>query len=272
VPFEEDSKDSSIWFLDHNYLEQLHTMFKKVNARENIIGWYSSGVKVRASDLEINELFRKYTANPVLVVIDPSGADSLGLPTKAYVAVDEVAESRDGVARSQRTFRHIASSLGALEAEEVGVEHLLRDIRRLSTATLGQAVEARVAALRSLDAQLAELRRYVADVRAGRLPLSQRIVAQLQHAFNLAPAVNQPAIASAFAASTNDSMLAVYTAAMARAVIALHTQLTNTRDLRDRDRKDAEAEEAAALAKASAKEKDAAAAAAAAAAAPAAKK
>jgi 26S proteasome regulatory subunit N8 len=231
-------------------------MFKKVNARENIIGWYSTGVKVRSSDLEINELFRKYIANPILVVIDPvGGTATLGLPTKSYVAVDEVAESRDGVARSQRTFRHIGSSLGALEAEEVGVEHLLRDIRRLSTATLGQAVEARVAALRSLDAQLAELRRYVADVREGRLPLSQRIVAQLQHAFNLAPAVNQPALAAAFASSTNDALLAIYTASLTRAIISLHTLLLNKRDLRERDRKDAAAEEAAALAKANAKDK-----------------
>jgi len=129
------------------------------------------------------------------------------------------------------------------------VEHLLRDIRRLSTATLGEAVDARVAALRSLDQQLAELRRYVADVRAGRLPLSQRIVQQLQHAFNLAPAVNQPTLAAAFAWSTNDAMLAIYTAALTRAIASLHTLLLNKRDLRERDRKDAAAEEAAAVAK-----------------------
>lgn len=31
VPFEEDEKDPSIWFLDHNYLENMFRMFKKVN-------------------------------------------------------------------------------------------------------------------------------------------------------------------------------------------------------------------------------------------------
>ena len=31
VPFEEDDKDSSIWFLDHSYLENMFRMFKKVN-------------------------------------------------------------------------------------------------------------------------------------------------------------------------------------------------------------------------------------------------
>lgn len=33
VPFEEDDKDPSIWFLDHNYLENMFRMFKKVNGR-----------------------------------------------------------------------------------------------------------------------------------------------------------------------------------------------------------------------------------------------
>lgn len=31
VPFEEDPKDSSVYFLDHDYLEALFLMFKKVN-------------------------------------------------------------------------------------------------------------------------------------------------------------------------------------------------------------------------------------------------
>jgi len=43
VPFEEDSQDPSIWFLDHSYLENIFAMFRKVNARERIVGWYSSG-------------------------------------------------------------------------------------------------------------------------------------------------------------------------------------------------------------------------------------
>lgn len=30
IPFEEDSKDSNIWFLDHIYNETLYDMYKKV--------------------------------------------------------------------------------------------------------------------------------------------------------------------------------------------------------------------------------------------------
>ena len=31
VPFEEDDKDPSIWFLDHNYHEAMFSMFKRIN-------------------------------------------------------------------------------------------------------------------------------------------------------------------------------------------------------------------------------------------------
>jgi hypothetical protein len=34
VPFEEDDKDPSIWFLDHSYLENMFRMFKKVNGAQ----------------------------------------------------------------------------------------------------------------------------------------------------------------------------------------------------------------------------------------------
>ena len=31
VPFEEDEKDPTVWFLDHNYHEHMYNMFRKVN-------------------------------------------------------------------------------------------------------------------------------------------------------------------------------------------------------------------------------------------------
>lgn len=78
-----------MWFLDHNYVESMNDMFKKVNAREKLIGWYHSGPKLRASDLEINELFKRYTPNPLLVIIDVQPKE-VGVPTDAYFAVEEI--------------------------------------------------------------------------------------------------------------------------------------------------------------------------------------
>ena len=46
LPFDEDEKDREVWYLDHEYLEQMYAMFKKVNARERIVGWYHTGPKL----------------------------------------------------------------------------------------------------------------------------------------------------------------------------------------------------------------------------------
>ena len=37
VPFDEDEKDKSVWFLDHDYLENMSHMFKKVNGKDLIL-------------------------------------------------------------------------------------------------------------------------------------------------------------------------------------------------------------------------------------------
>lgn len=89
VPFEEDAKDPAVWFLDHAFIENMVGMFRKINAKERLIGWYHTGPKLRAADLKINELFKRYTPNPLLVIIDVQPKE-VGIPTDAYFAVEEI--------------------------------------------------------------------------------------------------------------------------------------------------------------------------------------
>lgn len=39
VPFEEDLKNPLIWYLDHNYLESMFYMFKKINGEHTPHEW-----------------------------------------------------------------------------------------------------------------------------------------------------------------------------------------------------------------------------------------
>jgi 26S proteasome regulatory subunit N8 len=64
-----------------------------LSAKEHVVGWYSTGPKIKENDLEINELFRKYATNPLLVIIDVQPKE-LGIPTQAYCAVEDVKEVR----------------------------------------------------------------------------------------------------------------------------------------------------------------------------------
>ena len=84
-------------------------------AREEIVGFYSSGPKIKENDIKIVSLFRQYCADPIFVIIDVrQGVE--GLPTTAYESVEEVEEQGKEI---QRTFKHIPCSIVAEEAEEV---------------------------------------------------------------------------------------------------------------------------------------------------------
>jgi len=65
----------------------MYGMFKKINAKEKVVGWYTTGQNFKEHDIEINNLFKKYVqTDPVLVIIDPEHTDSLALPTQAFIA------------------------------------------------------------------------------------------------------------------------------------------------------------------------------------------
>ncbi|KAG6760130.1 hypothetical protein POTOM_036631 [Populus tomentosa] len=230
VPFEEDDKDPSIWFLDHNYHESMFSMFKRINAKEHVVGWYSTGPKLRENDLEIHGLFNDYAPNPVLVIIDVQLVE-LGIPTKAYYAVEEVKEN--ATQKSQKVFVHVPSEIAAHEVEEIGVplkasvEHLLRDVKDTTISTLATEVTGKLTALKGLDARLKEIRGYLDLVIEGKLPLNHEILYHLQDVFNLLPNLNVTDLIKAFAVKTNDMMLVIYLSSLIRSVVALHNLINN---------------------------------------------
>ncbi|EMD38106.1 hypothetical protein CERSUDRAFT_113240 [Gelatoporia subvermispora B] len=223
IPFEEDEKDSKTWFLDHNYIEGMWEMFKKVNARERMIGWYHTGPKLRASDQEINDLLKRYIARPVMVIVDVR-PQTVGIPTDAYFAVEEI---KDDGTETRKTFLHVPSAIEAEEAEEIGVEHLLRDIKDSTTTTLATRVAEQLASLRGLQSRLGDIQKYLSDVAAGKMPVNHQIVYHLQDALNLLPNLNDPEVTQSFVTSTNDELLVVYLSSLLRAVIALHALVDN---------------------------------------------
>ncbi|EDS45111.1 26S proteasome non-ATPase regulatory subunit 7 [Culex quinquefasciatus] len=94
VAFDEDDKDKSVWFLDHDYLENTYGIFKKVNVRERLLC---------QNDISINKLIRRYYS--VLVLIDAKPNDQ-GLPPEVYIAVEEV---HDDGSPTSKTFEHVGN-------------------------------------------------------------------------------------------------------------------------------------------------------------------
>lgn len=240
IPFEEDEKNPSVWFLDHNFIDMMGEMFKKINAKEKLIGWYHSGPKLKPSDLKINDVFKKYTPTPLLLIVDVQPRD-VGIPTDAYFAVEDI--KNDGSA-AEKTFVHVPSIIEAEEAEEIGVEHLLRDIRDQAAGNLSLRVTQTYQSLLGLHQKLREIANYLDKVYQKNLPINHTILGKLQNVFNLLPNLINPEeskdvdssnpfqtttnpLSTAFSIKTNDELMVVYISTLVRAIIAFHDLIDN---------------------------------------------
>jgi len=239
VPFDEDKDDRDVWFLDHEYLENMYHMFKKVNAKERIVGWYHTGPKLHQNDILVNDLVRAYCSHSVLVIIDAK-PKNIGLPTEAYAAVEEV---HDDGTPTTKTFEHVPSEIGAEEAEEVGVEHLLRDIKDTTVGTLSQRVTNQLMGLKGLHIKMDEIKRYLLSVKENKLPMNHRIIYILQDIFNLLPDLTNPEFVKSVNVNTNDQMLVVYAASLIRSIIALHNLINNKLTNKEAEKKESDKRE-----------------------------
>merc|ERR1719361_801630 len=215
-------------------------MFRRVNAREKIVGWYSSGPKIRHNDKDIQRLFNKYCSSPVYLIIRVKDEiDGGGLPVDGYASINVVRD--DG--RNDHEFSHRPVEIVSTDAEEVGVEHLLRNMQddtQLSTIT--NEVGHKVTGLRALTQKLEQIESYLSDVVNKSLPINQDILQSLQLMFNLMPNLSKQRVVKAFSTNANDQALAIYIAGIIRSVLALDKLIENKLENSAREKK---AEEAA---------------------------
>jgi 26S proteasome regulatory subunit N8 len=139
-------------------------------------------------------------------------------------------KSKDGTATTH-TFTHVASEIQAEEAEEIGVEHLLRDIKDNAVGSLSTRITSNYTALQSLESQLDTIIGYVDRVVSGELPVNHAITYHLQNVFNLIPQIqgDQAALTN-FRTKVNDETLVIYLASLIRATTALHDLVDNKVD------------------------------------------
>jgi 26S proteasome regulatory subunit N8 len=241
VPFEEDSKNASVFYLDHNYLENMLAMFRKVHAKERVVGFYSTGPQIRPNDLRIYELVKRVVppgtiTPPVFVIIDVR-PDRESIPTTAYRVVEEVesnvpggkssSSSSGASAEVRKSFAHVPSLIGAMEAEEVGVEHLLRDINDPTVSTVANLVKAKLSGLSTLTEKLVEMKDYLTLVAEGRMKPNSEIIANMQAIVNLLPNLNVDELVRSMLVKNNDMYMVIYLSSLIRCVIAMHDLVVN---------------------------------------------
>lgn len=191
-------------------------------AREKIVGFYSTGPDIKPCDIEIDHLLRRYCDEPVFTIVDVR-PERTGLPVAAYTAITQSIPGESSV----RVFEHVTASVGASEPEEIGVEHLLRDVNDPSVSELAAEVQHRLTGLGGLSSRLHEIRDYLQDVAEGKLPVNNTILANIQNILNALPNTKVTPVAQAFTSMTNDLYTSLYIAALTRTILALHNLVNN---------------------------------------------
>jgi len=225
----------AVFYLDHNYLENMLAMFRKVNAKERVVGFYSTGPEIRPNDLRIHSLLKRFlpkgTVTPPIFCIIDVRPDRNSIPTTTYRVVEEVEGDVGGAAGGERqmkkNFAHVPSLIGAMEAEEVGVEHLLRDINDPTISTVANLIHAKMSGLTTLTEKLVEMKDYLEGVVDGSKKVNQEIVANMQTVLNLLPNLNVEELVRSMLVKTNDVHMVIYLSSLIRSVVALHDLVDN---------------------------------------------
>lgn len=158
---------------------------------------------------------------------------------------------------------HTPSIIEAEEAEEIGVEHLLRDIRDVAVGTLSTRITSQLQSLQGLHLRLRDIGQYLQKVIDKELPVNHAILGNLQDVFNLLPNLSNPTatpsearggegpggtenteLARAMSVKTNDQLMAIYLSSLIRAITAFHDLIENKiQNRQQQEEKDAKKEE-----------------------------
>lgn len=161
---------------------------------------------------------------------------------------------------------HTPSVIEAEEAEEIGVEHLLRDIRDVAVGTLSTRITSQLQSLQGLHLRLRDIGQYLQKVIDKELPVNHAILGNLQDVFNLLPNLSNPTatpsetisggqeggagkggdteLARAMSVKTNDQLMAIYLSSLIRAITAFHDLIENKiQNRQQQEEKDAKKEE-----------------------------
>lgn len=205
-------------------------MFRKVNAKERVVGFYSTGPSIRPNDLRIYDIVKRFLPKnavtpPIFCIIDIR-PDRQSTPTTSYKVVEEIS-TKEGQRQVKLSFAHVPSEMGANEPEEVGVEHLLRDINDPTISTVASLIKGKLAGLATLTEKLVECKDYLEACVRGSTKVNPEIVANLQTIINLLPNLNTEEMVRSMLIKTNDMHMAIYLSALIRSVIALHDLVNN---------------------------------------------
>eukprot|EP00897_Mesotaenium_endlicherianum_P002407 jgi/Mesen1/2194/ME000152S01287 len=213
VPHNESSDQVAIDIDFHRTMFELH---QRVNQKEIIVGWYSTGAGVSGSDALIQDFYGREAPNAIHLTVDTSFSEDRA-SIRAYVSTSLSLGDRQLAAQ----FHEVQLDLRMVEAERIGFENLKKTMVEKLPGDL-EGLESTVA---RLQAMIDVVFRYVDDVVEQRKPADNSIGRYLADTVAVAPRISNDAFDKLFNDSVQDMLLVLYLANLTRTQLSLAERL-----------------------------------------------
>ncbi|KAF3433502.1 hypothetical protein FNV43_RR24604 [Rhamnella rubrinervis] len=213
VPHSESSDQVA---LDIDYHHNMLISHQKVNPKEVIVGWYSTGLGVTAGSALIHEFYSREVPNPVHLTVDTGFNNGEGT-IKAYVSVNLSLGDRQLAAQ----FQEIPLDLRMVEAEQVGFDIL----KTTMVDKLPTDLEGMEASMERLLALIDEVYKYVDNVVEGRVAPDNNIGRFISDTVASIPKLSPTAFDKLVNDSLQDHLLLLYLSSITRTQLSLAEKL-----------------------------------------------
>ncbi|KAL0556026.1 hypothetical protein IC582_004530 [Cucumis melo] len=202
--------------LDIDYHHNMLSSHQKVNPKEVIVGWYSTGTGVTGGSALIHEFYSREVANPIHLTVDTGFKNGEGT-IKAYISVNLSLGDRQLAAQ----FQEIPLDLRMVEAERLGFDIL----KTTSVDKLPNDLEGMEASMERLLALIDDIYKYVDNVVEGHVGADNTIGRFLADTVASLPKLSPAAFDKLMNDNVQDHLLLLYLSSITRTQLSLAEKL-----------------------------------------------
>lgn len=202
--------------LDIDYHHNMLSSHQKVNPKEVIVGWFSTGFGVTGGSALIHEFFSRETTNPIHLTID-TGFINGEASVKGFVSVHLSIGDQQLAAQ----FQEIPLDLRMVEAERIGFDIL----KTTAVEKLPNDLEGMEASMQRLLALIDDIYKYVDDVVEGRVPQDNKIGRFISDTVASLPKLSSQDFDKLVNDGLEDQLLLLYLASLTRTQLSFAEKL-----------------------------------------------
>ncbi|XP_039131693.1 eukaryotic translation initiation factor 3 subunit F [Dioscorea cayenensis subsp. rotundata] len=202
--------------IDVDYHHNMYASHQKVNPKEVIVGWFSTGLGVSGRSALIHEFYSREVTNPVHLTVDTGFTDGEA-SIKAYISINLSLGDRQLAAQ----FQEIPLDFRMVEAEQVGFDIL----KTTMVDKLPNDLEGMEASMERLLALIDDVYKYVDGVVEGNVAPDNNNGRLISDALSSIPKMSPAVFDKVFNDKIQDNLALVYLSSLTRTQLSIAEKL-----------------------------------------------